>query len=732
MPETRVVLLKPKDGKSRAQIRVGSKAEAAVPLSDFHESVQTLLQGRTPGDWILCEDCPSPAPATVRPAAGAAVLAPQAPAPPIAEPPATHAPQPGAGPQPAGQGSPFDSRNPYNFAEWAGTDPWGAESPDCASHDRWQEDRLSGVITVRLTAKTPVFVPGGPLPEDAQTNPNVVQPFWSCGMRADGRPRYGLPGSTVKGAVRTLYEIWTNSRLGIVSESDAAKPIPYRRRCATAWVVHQVNPDGSRVMRKCNVEFVKQTGATWRRRAGNQLQTWEENPTPVGRVSSANTTGWQAIPFRANLFWVPPNRHRHGRYSHLAVRVTTTPATISADLVRRYLDGLDHSMFEQHPKFVGHLDPPQAAGGPPGGGPRDYYANIAAESIARNRPDLADLGVGAVVFGMEGFPGRIACFGKNVNFLWPGWRSPRDLIGNLWPRDELLLDDADWAESAFGFAADHVKRDGRIGSHPFRGRVRFEPFWAATDAAPGDPTPLKPLLSPSGVKLKARPLYLTPGNGGRSASWDDGDPSLPALANNPSPRLRGRKVYWHQGTVGGQIHPIHRTPGEATEYPVVQPMPAGTAFTGRVHFDNLAPAELGALLVSLCPGLFWEEPNAYGWKLGKGKPRGLGSVGPSIETFDLRRAASEAYRALDAPVMRDAGGEIAQLVTAFRIALSNKYPAAGLVSDLQKLLRFPAADPPPRDYLPPGGEYGWMPAFGNPAGEAINRPPAMRRARDVP
>lgn len=727
LPEIRVVLLKAKDGQERAQIRVGSKAETAVPLADFHETVRALLQGHEPGAWIACEDCQYPTPASVRSTSGAILMTGQPPA-------AAQQPQQQPGVQPQGPASPFDSRNPYNFAEWPSTDPWRAESSNEASHHRWSDGCLSGVITLRLTAKTPVFVPAGPLPEDAQINPQVVQPFWSCGARPNGQPRYGLPGSTVKGASRVLYEIWTNSRLGSVSAADTTSPIPYRRRCATAWVVHQVDPDGSCVVRRCEIKFVKQTGAIWRYRDGNQMQPWNQNqnPTPVVRVSSTNTTSWQAIPFRANLFWVPPNRHHH-RYSHLAVRVTTTPATISGELVCRYLDGLAHSMFEQHPKFVGYLNPPAAGGGPPGGGPRDYYTAVATESIARNRPDLANLDVGAVIFALEGAPGRIACFGKNVNFLWRSRRSPKDLIGNLWPREELLLENADWAEGAFGFAANHVQQGTQTVSHPFRGRVRFEAFWAAEGATPMAPTPLKPLLSPSGVKLKARPLYLAPGNSGRSASWDDGDPSLPPVASNPLPRLRGRKLYWHQGIVSGQIHATHRSPGDVTEYPVMQPMPTGTVFAGRVHFDNLTPAELGALLVSLCPGLFWDNANAYGWKVGKGKPRGLGSMAPVIEALELRRTAPEAYSNLGESVMRNALVEIDTLVAAFRSRLNAKYPAAGFVLDLQELLRFPAADPSPRDYLPPGGDYGWMPAFGNEAGEANNlRPRAMRRARDIP
>ena len=59
---------------------------------------------------------------------------------------------------------------------------------------------------------------------------------------------------------------------------------------------------------------------------------------------------------------------------------------------------------------------------------------------------------------------------------------------------------------------------------------------------------------------------------------------------------------------------------------------AGTAFSGRIRFENLSCVELGALLFSL------ELPTGCCHKLGMGKPLGLGSIQISTGLFLSDRA----------------------------------------------------------------------------------------------
>ena len=129
-------------------------------------------------------------------------------------------------------GKPDIDENPYNFTPWIAPDPSDAVDPFDATHDKMQPNRLSGSINVEFTARTPVFVPAGEIRHQVSTvtHGGRAQPqdFFHCW---DGRcERYAIPGASVKGVVRSLFEALTNSRTGVTDESTLGKPPLYRRR----------------------------------------------------------------------------------------------------------------------------------------------------------------------------------------------------------------------------------------------------------------------------------------------------------------------------------------------------------------------------------------------------------------------------------------------------------------------------------------------------------------------
>jgi hypothetical protein len=204
--------------------------------------------------------------------------------------------------------------------------------------------------------------------------------------------------------------------------------------------------------------------------------------------------------------------------------------------------------------------------------------------------------------------------------------------------------------------------------------------------------------------------------------------------------MRGRKFYWHlSSVVTGQW----QNSNQAT-YPVqVEALPANSKLTGRVHF--LTGGELGALLVCLDPNLYFHlvlsSKRRYGWKIGKGKSRGLGSVEAQINKLELWRTLSDAYKELDAVPLREAKtSELNHFVTEFAKWIT---PNNTFVKDLEHLLCLPTGNTGTRDYCEPSIQgaqgwmktpYGWMPDFGNPHGEprpTDGRPPAMKAARKI-
>lgn len=741
-----IVTLKPAKGATepRAQIVLANTAGAARPLSDFPQAFIDLL-GSTPiASRAPCKPThkASPEPPDLEPTGevippGVAIGQAQpanrmAPHHRAGSPPFRGMGGHGAGPAqrpghaPAGpqQPSKFDN-NPYNFAEWDGGTPWGvdANGHPGATHEAWRNGRLSGVLAVELTARTPVFVPEGSLD---RSDPPAPRGFWKC-RRADGAEKFGIPGSSIKGVVRSLYEAWTNSRLGFISEDNYAA-IPYRRRSSTAWVVigdHHLR--GGLELTRCDLELVKKTGATWTRRVmvGEtvEMHSWSpaSGPVPVTgpRISTLPAAGWQAVPFRANLLWSANHTHR---YTHLALQVTTYTARLSPELRLRFEQGLTHRAYQNHPEMVNKAVK--------GGLIKDPYSIRPTQpTVDTCLTEMKDLSPGTVVFGLEQ-GGELKSIGRNVNYLWPSAKSPGDLLHGFRPRQvaDQHLNGADLAEATFGFAGSHSAM-----SHPFRGRVRFSTFWAAGTTTELPSVTLSPLTSPTGLKLKARPLYLPPGAQGQTQTYDEAS------------RMRGRKFYWHQQWGSGSVAPSHLADRwmaqhpdfDRAKLPVIRPLPQNTDFIGEVHFDNLLPEELGALIVSLAPALYFEKRSGYGIKLGKAKPRGFGSVEATRLTLRLREQDPvAAYRTMD----REEGwsaGERDTFVTTFRNWVTNQ--AGGtkpeFVSDLEKLLRLPAPGAEvPKDYHGTPGDYGWLPKFNNVNGEpggGNGRPRPMRRARDL-
>ncbi|GIK72744.1 MAG: CRISPR-associated RAMP family protein [Chloroflexota bacterium] len=99
------------------------------------------------------------------------------------------------------------------------------------------------------------------------------------------------------------------------------------------------------------------------------------------------------------------------------------------------------------------------------------------------------------------------------------------------------------------------------------------------------------------------------------------------LAHYGSPpnttQIRGHKLYWHRGASPD----IEATPKEREhekQLTRIIPVKPGVRFKFTVHFENLRPEELGALWWALA--LPSEAGKEYRHKLGMGKPLGMGAV----------------------------------------------------------------------------------------------------------
>ena len=643
--------------------------------------------------------------------------------------------------------------NPYNFVTLNGVKPWHYKK-DHPCHDRWTMETFSGIIEYQATSLTPVFVPEGfPFASKTETYQNIDRHF--CRMkRHTGITKYAIPGSSVKGVIRSAVEALSNSRMGVVNEKYYEKPLPYRRRVYSKKGVIDSDPSTSNPIKVTEVEEIY----IEKRWLDGFKAIWGGSDSPSNafyytdrivrkkRIADPATNGKLASPSEVKIYYsnLFNRKNKNHNYSHRIIKKGETSYKISKTVYEAYENNLKHAHYENHHNtYFDHnntpIDPGQGRNKP-------YYEgncslDKALENLKLRKGDL-------IYFTIDNGTTNINSFGKNLNYLWPSTKSVKDLAGNFFPPPEnSLKKPLSMAERMFGFPGKHKKsHDGSIESHPYRGKVRFESLWCpddvdinesnwgnVSDSNSGFKLELAPLTSPQ-TYAKARPLYLMPDSDGKSSSYSD-----------VLPKMRGRKFYWHQhdpdGTDG--IWNMHkRSPThdivKSQLPPAIMPLKSGTIFKGRIHFDNLAPEELGALIYALQGDGSYD----HAIKIGKGKPRGLGSMKIEIQNLMLcdPQIRYKSFSEIGESILSKE--KIDEKIESFKLWCENqynennnkesKYDDIEFIKDYKKLHTFPENGTTMVKYYPLNfSDYSWLPEDNSNPDKARNgRPKAMELAMD--
>ncbi len=189
----------------------------------------------------------------------------------------------------------------------------------------------------------------------------------------------------------------------------------------------------------------------------------------------------------------------------------------------------------------------------------------------------------------------------------------------------------DFTERLFGI----IRRNSTDEEDQVRGRVRF------SDAPCATPNPyLEPASHGHSAEGYRVPMIL---GGPKPTAFQNyleqpecREDLLTHYSTQRTGRLRGHKFYWHKnqhGLNGREALPqdaIFKATLEAgSQETVIRPVSPGTRFEGKITFDNLDLAELGALLCAI------DLPDGLAHKIGMGKPIGLGSVRLKVESIRL-------------------------------------------------------------------------------------------------
>jgi CRISPR-associated protein (TIGR03986 family) len=442
-----------------------------------------------------------------------------------------------------------------------------------------------------------------------------------------GRPV--IPGSSLRGAIRTLFEILTFSKIQPVTNEKPFYRSLSRDRLGLAY--------RSRMSRLSSATQLPRAGFIGKNSDGTYMIKETCSVLRVAHDSISKLFPSFSYGHNASYTPQPPLQHSSiwvkgdaaGRDA-AAVKISAAPGLEEAMLVltgwapSRLIPGTGKKA-EKSKEFAflkSIKQPPIQI--PAFAWERFHDQDQITQYQERAFPPREHLPGGHLregdpVFFVCNSMGELDFFGRAQMFRLPYDKSPYDLLPS--EHKESNNDTYDLAEVAFGFVPQHPS-DRR---KPIRSRIEFEDAVAPEIVRTLDAMAPKVLSSP---KVSCYQHYLTQ-DGGRD------ERELTTYLNGDTTAIRGHKLYWHRwngiGSVkAGNQDEVLLDPG--TQYTTIRPIPTNTVFRGRIHFHNLLDFELGALWAALA------LPEEHAHKIGMGKSLGLGSIRiePTIFILDAR------------------------------------------------------------------------------------------------
>ena len=522
---------------------------------------------------------------------------------------------------------------PYNFVplpnevftvEDGDGKPW-------RQHDRFVPGTYSGWFDVQITTLTPLYIRGATRQNETGDWDTRAARFRAAPFaRPDERPL--VPGASLRGAIRSLFEIFTFSKIQPVS-----KERPFFRSVGTDRMAKEYRrrvvqgdtaPQGGFIRRRNGAWVIERAEATWRvkhdllRRHGLQYRqhpsykpTWtlqhhrcwfhpgtKDLVKTIALNQPSSGSGW-----REGILVLTGSSPKKEK-EFLFVESTAPQHIIIPDAIWKRFHDDDQITQWQKKTF-------------PRGEPTD-----------KCRKQNGHLRDGEPVFFLcdpqhasPDNPAGLLFFGRAQMFRFPYDLRPNDLI----PRN-LKTEALDLTEVVFGRVGQQRDKRGQT----IKGRVFVEDAVAVGQPPAGGW--LESILVPkilSAPKPTTFQHYLT-------QDGTKGTDNLTTYFDGNHTSIRGHKMYWHrwdnslgidavredrkQNEILDYLQktrsPLENDKQEYTQHTMIQPVKADVTFKGRIRFENLTDIELGALLAVV------QLPDGCAHKIGMAKPLGLGSV----------------------------------------------------------------------------------------------------------
>jgi len=551
-----------------------------------------------------------------------------------------------------------EAQAPYNFIALNETVVLGGELP---ARNVFHDDRRSGIIECTLRTESPLYI-AGDKGEDVQ--------FFNHGDPESPV----IPGSSLRGMLRTLVEIITFSKLQPVVDKQLffrdIRDKAYQNRFVTDLGTF---PSGS-LSPTARVYGVKvKAGLLQSGASGYQIECCEmarvEHNVLARDLGASNLYNWigqrefpdwayQGMEVWANVgpienhpFPEPPPSRPGGRPRHPDLYLRFCKVNqISASKVSGWQSGvlvITGNMMHKKLEFVflrnakpKILDDPKIDTIVQRLEDDDQISEWQEKAFPLDKPTSGcrrkkgGVRDGEPVFYIEDSAGNIEFMGRAQLFRLPFGESPIELLSENHKPSSAL----DMAEAIFGFVDKPHPNGEKNKKWTAAGRVFVsdatlketpeESIWLD----PQEPAFWTKILSSPKPTAYAHYLVQTDPNIQRRTE-------LKNYRQKPKPTLRGHKWFWHQGKQKSDgIEQLEKTdlvenqPNEE-QNARIKPLRPGVKFSFQVRFEDLTPPELGSVLWSIVlPGA---ETSEYRHKLGMGKPLGMGSVQLSADHVKL-------------------------------------------------------------------------------------------------
>ncbi|MCB5250575.1 MAG: TIGR03986 family CRISPR-associated RAMP protein [Candidatus Cloacimonadales bacterium] len=514
-----------------------------------------------------------------------------------------------------GQDSRKNATAPYNFVPLNDT---VLENRVNNSFDEFID--LSGYIDLEMTAKSPIYVRGTLTEDDIKAKKEQSE-----GSFKPANYKFKIPGSSIRGMVRTLYEIITSSKMTFIDDkslyfrSFGDKSIEFQKKYSDLMMGKEEDAFKPLVLAgylvKENNEYFIYEAEGYHRVEERDLEGKIQNFIPMSFDGKApnkyytekiKKTPFEEVYFKSDR----PTVHNHSfnsktnAYTKLYYSKIKEISATNKDGLTKGTLVLSGKIPKKHMQWViGEMkkdvkyDVSETL-------IRDYGNDVNRKAVNLIECANSSKNPGVPCFFILDSSNKVKAFGHTGMFRLVYDKSIGDLRSNSHKANSV-----DMAESLFGI----VSKENTIA-----GRVFFEDA-VATQVEEDIKRIPKILSSP---KPNSFQLYLEQKKGeivGVGKKYK-------GIKNydSDSAKLAGYKLYWHRNHDTKDYKWYEEDVDKLEKYDEpdtkIKALKEGSKFKARIRFENLKDYELGALLTVL------DLPEGCCHKIGMAKPLGLGSI----------------------------------------------------------------------------------------------------------